>query len=86
MADIVLAETTSLGVRYHEVERRVLARSSVLVSTRFGDVNVKMAHVNGRLRAAPEYEDCARLARGRGVPLQTIYDAALAAALEDADR
>lgn len=86
IADIVLAETTSLGVRYHDVERRTLARSSVSVRTRFGEVSVKMAHVNGRLRAAPEYEDCARLARGRGVPLQTVYDAALAAAWENADR
>ena len=86
IADIVLSETTSLGVRYHDVERRMLARSSVSVSTRFGDVSVKMAHVNGRLRAAPEYEDCARLARSRGVPLQTVYEAALAAARENTDR
>ena len=53
IADIVLSETTSLGVRYHDVERRTLARSSVSVRTRFGEVSVKMAHVNGRLRAAP---------------------------------
>ena len=86
IADIILSETTSLGVRYHDVERRMLARSSVSVSTRFGDVSVKMAHVNGRLRAAPEYEDCAHLARSRGVPLQTVYEAALAAARENTDR
>ena len=83
IADVVLAETTSLGLRYHEVERRVLPRSTKSVQTEFGEVSVKMAHVNGRLRAAPEYEDCARLARSLGVPFQAIYDAALSAARKE---
>jgi hypothetical protein len=85
VADIVLAETTSLGVRYHDVERRMLARSVKSVHTEFGDIKVKLAHVNGNLRAAPEYEDCAHLARSQKVPFQTVYDAALAAARQEMD-
>jgi pyridinium-3,5-bisthiocarboxylic acid mononucleotide nickel chelatase len=82
LAEIILAETTSLGVRYHPVDRRMLPRTTVSVTTPYGDVQVKMAHLPGGQRAAPEYEDCAHLARSKNVPLQTIYDAALVAARE----
>jgi uncharacterized protein (TIGR00299 family) protein len=85
IADIVLAETTSLGVRYHEVERRMLTRTSISVTTEFGPISVKIADVQGHKRAAPEYEDCAQLARNHKVPLQSVYAAALAAAREDMD-
>jgi hypothetical protein len=80
IADLILSETTSLGVRYHAVDRRMLARSSIRVSTQYGDVNVKVAHLPDRHRSAPEFEDCARLARSQSVPFQSVYDAALAAA------
>lgn len=77
---IVLGETTSLGLRFHDVERRVLERSSGSVETEYGPIQIKIAHLSGRRRAAPEYEDCARVARRRGVPILTVYGAALAAA------
>ena len=86
IADLILSETTSLGVRYHVVDRRMLARSSIRVSTEYGDVSVKVAHLPDRQRSAPEYEDCARLARDHSVPFQSVYDAALAAAREKTNR
>lgn len=82
LAAVVLAETTSLGVRRHPVERRILERSWRSVETPWGSVRVKLAHVDGGRRAAPEYEDCARLAREHDIPLQTLYEAARAAARE----
>jgi uncharacterized protein (DUF111 family) len=52
----------------------------VAVGTRFGEVRVKMARWGGRsLGAAPEYEDCRRLALSAGVAWRDVYRAALAA-------
>jgi uncharacterized protein (TIGR00299 family) protein len=70
---LVFAETTTFGVRTYRAERRVLPREWVTVATEFGNVRVKVARANGRiLRAAPEYEDCRRLAAERDVPLQRV--------------
>ena len=73
---LLLAETTTLGVRYHQVERRKLERESLTVQTPFGPVRVKVGILGDQRRYAPEYEDCARLARQHQVPLLQIYEAA----------
>lgn len=74
MLDIIFRETTTLGVRISRVSRRKVQRESGTVGTEFGPVRVKVAHVGGYLRFAPEYEDCARIARERGIPLLSVYD------------
>jgi len=58
----------------------VLARETVEVDTALGRVRMKLARMNGSvLNAAPEYEDCRRIAAERGVPLkQVLAEAALA--------
>ncbi|MEW6752439.1 MAG: nickel pincer cofactor biosynthesis protein LarC [Candidatus Latescibacterota bacterium] len=76
----VLAETTTIGVRYHVVERRKLPRHSATVVTRFGPVRVKVCRLEEGHRTTPEYDDCARLARQRQVPILDVYAAARAAA------
>lgn len=81
--ELLLAETTTLGVRFHPVERRKLERSSISVDTAYGPVRVKVGHLGERRRYAPEYEDCARLARQHQVPLLQIYEAARAALPEE---
>lgn len=80
LSRVVLEETGSLGVRYR-LERRVeLERVSIRVRTRFGSVRVKVGSLAGReLRAWPEYDDCARHATERGVPLGAVQRAALEA-------
>lgn len=80
LADLLFRETTTLGVRSYEARRRVLARETVSVETRLGSVRMKLARMNGSvLNAAPEYEDCRRIAAERGVPLkQVLAEAALA--------
>jgi uncharacterized protein (TIGR00299 family) protein len=71
--DILLEETTTLGVRRHPVERRTLRRETETVSTRYGPVRVKHAFRNGRkIRTKPEFEDCRRLADEKGVSLWEI--------------
>ena len=83
VSEVVLGETTSLGVRHYEVERRVLERSTLSVETEFGPVRVKVARMNGGRRVAPEYDDCAGLARRCRVPILSVYGAAVSAAEEE---
>jgi len=80
LAALLLAESGALGCRYHEAWRLEAERETAEVATRYGAVRVKRARLAGRpLAAAPEYEDCRRLAREAGVPWREVYGAALAA-------
>jgi hypothetical protein len=82
LAGIILRETSAIGVRLFEARRIILERQQITVPTRFGPVTVKRSVApDGSVNLAPEYEDCKRLARQHSVPLKTVYDAALAAAL-----
>jgi pyridinium-3,5-bisthiocarboxylic acid mononucleotide nickel chelatase len=76
LAELVLEHTTALGVRLETMQRLVAQRSERMVSTPWGEVRVKVKHLGEREVVAPEYEDCARLARDRGVPLRDVYEAA----------
>jgi uncharacterized protein (TIGR00299 family) protein len=81
LAAIILRETSSIGVRFHAVQRTILPRTQQTVGTEFGAVRVKMAHApDGTLNVSPEYDDCRRIARERGVALKLVYQAAIAAA------
>lgn len=78
LARVVLTETTSLGVRYSEMERSCLGREVVSVRTRYGPVAVKLGKLDGKVvNAAPEYESCRALARAASVPLKLVYAEAL---------
>jgi uncharacterized protein (TIGR00299 family) protein len=78
LAKIVFAETTTLGVRRREEKRQVLDRKWNTVSTRFGDVRIKIASLNGTVTSyAPEYEDCRRLASEHRVPLKLVMQEAV---------
>src|SRR5579864_4418672 len=78
LSQIIFAETTTLGVRRREESREVLARKWQTVTTRFGDVRIKLASLNGTVtNYAPEYEDCRRIAVEHRVPLKTVMQEAL---------
>ena len=80
VAEALLAETTSLGLRYWPVDRIELDRELVPVETEHGPVRVKVGRREGKvLSAHPEYEDCAARARERGVPVKEVMAAAQAA-------
>ena len=81
LAGVVLAETTTLGVRVSRLERYVAGRRAGVVETDLGPVRVKVKVVGEREVAAAEYEDAARLARERGVPLSEVYQAVARAGL-----
>jgi uncharacterized protein (TIGR00299 family) protein len=81
LAALVLRETSAIGLRYHAVQRVVSPRELITVGTEYGAVQVKVAQAaDGTVNVAPEYDDCRRVARERGVPLKLVYQAAIAAA------
>jgi uncharacterized protein (TIGR00299 family) protein len=80
LTDLLLRETPTLGVRAWRVERTALERRFQEVETPFGKVKIKIGLSSGdRVNASPEYEDCARLAKEKGVPLKDVLAAALSA-------
>lgn len=82
LTQIIFAETTTLGVRRRQEHRQALARKWETVSTRFGDVRIKIASMNGTITSyAPEYEDCRRIAVEQRVPLKMIMQEAVQAYL-----
>jgi uncharacterized protein (DUF111 family) len=83
LAKIIFAETTTLGVRIREEQRQVLQRRWQSVSTRFGEVRIKIANLNGTVTSyAPEYEDCRRIAAEQRVPLKLVMQEAVQAYLK----
>jgi pyridinium-3,5-bisthiocarboxylic acid mononucleotide nickel chelatase len=80
LADLILSETTTLGLRYYEARRRTLERHLEEVETEYGPVRVKVAR-DGRhtLHFQPEFEDCAEIARKTGISLIEAQSAASAA-------
>lgn len=80
MIAILFRETTTIGLRYYETNRRILDRQSITVNTRFGPVSMKVA-LDGVtiVNVMPEYEICSQLARSADVPLATVQAAAMGA-------
>jgi uncharacterized protein (DUF111 family) len=77
MADVIFRETTTIGVRYWEVDRECLRREIVSVETRFGPVRFKVAWRNGRVvNVSPEFDDCAALAKAHDVSVKDVQAAA----------
>ncbi len=71
---IIFQETSTLGIRHRQQERRVLQRQQCEGDTPWGKVGVKIAHRPDRDTCQPEYEDCARLARAHNVPLIEVQN------------
>lgn len=70
---IIFTETSTLGVRLQKVERRKLRRETRTVTTKYGEVRVKLSWLEGRVRdISPEFEDCRKLATEQNVPLREI--------------
>ena len=77
LVDIILSETTSIGVRYHETSRIILKRRVERVETDYGKVRVKFSGTGKRhMTVTPEYEDCREIALKKGIPLSAVIEAA----------
>ena len=74
LADLILRETTTLGLRVQPIYRYEAQRNFRLVHTCYGDVKVKQKIINGKiLQSMPEYDDCVRLANANEVSLAVVY-------------
>jgi pyridinium-3,5-bisthiocarboxylic acid mononucleotide nickel chelatase len=77
---VLFAETTTIGIRMHAVERRKLDREERTVATAYGAVKIKIARWEGKvMNVSPEYRDCLRIAGEKGLPVKEVWLAALAA-------
>jgi len=75
----ILAETTTLGVRYFQADRRTLERETVEVETRFGRLKAKkITKPDGSIVIVPEYEVCRKIALQQNIPVKQVYDAVTA--------
>ncbi|HEY2168184.1 MAG TPA: nickel pincer cofactor biosynthesis protein LarC, partial [Candidatus Angelobacter sp.] len=84
LTKFILAETTTLGVRMRHESRAALTRRHVSVSTKWGDIRMKLANLNGSIsNYAPEYEDCRQIAKEKKVPLKTVMQEAIKVYLEN---
>jgi len=83
LSDIVFRESTTIGVRYQEMSRDCLDREMVTVVTAVGPVRFKVARRNGQIvNAQPEFDDLAKLAAERSIPIKEIQALAQKAWLE----
>ena len=81
LREILLRETTTIGLRWSIEQKMALAREFVKARTEWGKVRIKVARwPSGRMaNALPEFEDCRALARQHSVPLKEVMQAAMQA-------
>lgn len=79
--EIILKETTTLGVRYFPLERKLLTRTLQTVRTAFGNLPVKVARDETLQvkKFIPEYEALKKVAREQNIPIRKVYDEVLRA-------
>ena len=83
LSDILFRESTTIGLRVTETERERLDREAVAVETPLGSIRIKVARRDGAIRnAAPEFEDCARLAAERRLSIKEVQAIAVKAWLD----
>lgn len=77
LAGVLLRETSTLGVRMQQMQRRKAQRAQQHIETPFGPMLIKVKLLGERvISAAPEYEECRRIAQARNVPLEDVYEVA----------
>jgi len=87
LREILFLESGTLGVRTSPVYKEALDREWIEVDTSVGRMRVKVGRLGGKVvTVAPEYEDCAALAREAGIPARDIYAEATRAAHETLER
>ncbi len=75
LKNIILSETSAIGLRFHTVQRMTLPRTIIELTTPWGTVRAKKVRSSRGIRITPEYEDCVKLAEHHNIPLQTMYTA-----------
>jgi hypothetical protein len=71
---ILFSESTTLGVRFQYTQRRILERSSAEIESPWGRMKVKKVfRPDGSFQLLPEFEECRRIAKEKGIPLRDLY-------------
>ncbi len=71
----ILIETSSIGVRHYSIERTTLEREKLVLETSLGSIDAKKVFLpGGKVRIAPEFESCRRIAMEKQIPLRDVYD------------
>jgi pyridinium-3,5-bisthiocarboxylic acid mononucleotide nickel chelatase len=73
ITQLILRETTTIGVRYKIMNRRVLPRTVRMIDTPFGKVRMKEIERDGTVHLVPEFDECRRIAEERNIPLIEVY-------------
>jgi uncharacterized protein (TIGR00299 family) protein len=80
LEDLLLRETSTLGVRIHHERRSCLDRSHTTVTTPYGEIRIKLGSRNDEIfNAAPEFEDCRAAADKHHVAVKEVQQAAIVA-------
>ena len=75
LANEVLKNTTSFGIRFYPVGRVMLDREFQEIETTFGKVKVKIGKSNGEIfHISPEYESCKEISKEQGIPIKKVYE------------
>ncbi|MCF3944236.1 nickel insertion protein [Oceanobacillus alkalisoli] len=76
MKEILLTETTTLGIRYYPITVHRMERQFIKVETEWGPITVKQGLRNGEVfQSSPEYEECKEIAEKHQIPLKHVYAA-----------
>lgn len=71
----IFLNSSTIGVRYYEINREKLERREKIVICKYGDVPVKISYLNGEeIRVKPEYDICKYLAKENGVEINRVYN------------
>ena len=75
LIEIILRETTTIGVRFYDANRVTMSREIKEFPSKYGNVRIKTSRLGKSLvKTSPEFEDCKKRARETGLPLREIID------------
>jgi uncharacterized protein (TIGR00299 family) protein len=77
IVEVLLRETTTLGLRWREEERAKANREIQTLRTKYGKIRFKVARWEGKIvNFSPEYDDCKRVALEKGIPIRDVFEEA----------
>ena len=72
--NILLTETSTLGLRKYQVQKTMLQRNWETIETKWGTVRIKHGYLNNKIiKSKPEYDDCLKISQQSKVPILDIY-------------
>lgn len=77
LKDLILAETSAIGLRFRTEQRLTLPREIISVETSWGPVQAKKVTTPAGIKIYPEYESCRETAERHNIPLDQVYRAVL---------